>query len=116
MSGLLKQLEAAFDQVIIDAPPLLPVTDAAVLSKIADGVIVVVCSRQTAKHELERSLVTLQSVDARLLGLVINKLPRKGPGAMYYGYGYAPDTSPRSAPKQFPKDSRELAAPRRAKR
>jgi len=74
--------------------------------------IIVVSSGETAKHELERSLVSLQSVSARLLGLVINKLPRKGPGAMYYGYGYAPDnTAPRSAPKSFPKDARR-APPR----
>lgn len=72
--------------VIIDAPPLLPVTDAAVLSNIADGVLVVVKADSTSVDEVSKSLSNLHKVGANVLGFVLNRVPTKGTGASNYGY------------------------------
>ncbi|WP_407709936.1 polysaccharide biosynthesis tyrosine autokinase [Arthrobacter nitrophenolicus] len=86
MQQLIVQLETSFDAVIIDAPPLLPVTDAAVLSQFVGGVILVVGSQKLRKKDIEKSIAALQMVDANLLGIVLNRLPAKGPEAYTYTY------------------------------
>jgi len=86
MRDLIGHLQRSFDTVIIDAPPLLPVTDAAVLSQHVGGVIVVVGSQKLRTHDLEKSLNALEMVGSHILGIVLNRLPPKGPDA--YGYGY----------------------------
>jgi polysaccharide biosynthesis transport protein len=88
MVALLRQLQQRFDVIIIDAPPLLPVTDAAVLSRICDGAVVVVRYGKTKREQLERTAKALSTVDARILGTVLNMAPTKGPDAYAYGYGY----------------------------
>ena len=85
--------EQRFDFVIIDAPPLLPVTDAAVLSRICDGAVLVVRYGKTRREQLERTAQALRTVDARILGTVMNMAPTKGPDAYAYGYGYSYATS-----------------------
>jgi capsular exopolysaccharide synthesis family protein len=92
MQNVIRQLEAAYDYVLIDAPPLLPVTDATVLSRIAGGAIVVVGAGRIRRDQLRRSLETLEAVGAPLHGLILNFLPSKGPDAYtYYAYGYDGD-------------------------
>lgn len=86
MSNLLERLETVFDAVIIDAPPLLPVTDAAVLGRNVGGVVLVVSVQKTTQQEVQKSMAALSMVNANLLGIVLNRLPIKGPDA--YGYGY----------------------------
>lgn len=86
MQQLVSRLEAAFDAVIVDAPPLLPVTDAAVLSQIVGGVVLVVGSQQIKTADLEKSISALEMVEANLLGVILNKLPSKGPDAYAYSY------------------------------
>lgn len=86
MANLLLRLEAAFDVVIVDAPPLLPVTDAAVLSQHVGGAVIIVGAQKTTIHDLEKSLASLTMVGARVLGLVLNRLPAKGPDAYSYSY------------------------------
>lgn len=86
MRDLIERLESAFDTVIIDAPPLLPVTDAAVLSQQVGGVVVVVGSQRVRRPELERSLKALNLVGADVLGIVLNRIPSKGPDAYAYDY------------------------------
>jgi polysaccharide biosynthesis transport protein len=88
MVALLRQLQQRYDVVIIDAPPLLPVTDAAVLSRICDGAVIVVRYGKTKREQLERTANALATVDARILGTVMNMAPTKGPDAYAYGYGY----------------------------
>lgn len=99
MNLLIRRLEDTFDTVIIDAPPLLPVTDAAVLSQHVGGVVLVVGSQKLRHHDLEKSLGSLKMVDSNLLGFVLNRLPSKGPDAYaysYYSYGTATATGPRA--------------------
>lgn len=90
MGELIKHLEQRFDAVIIDAPPLLPVTDAAVLAQQVGGVVLVVGASKVKLPDLEKSLRALELVQADLLGVVMNWLPAKGPDAYAYNaYSYA---------------------------
>jgi len=86
MKELITRLEDVFDSVIIDAPPLLPVTDAAVLSQHVGGVVVVVGAQKLRRQDLKKSLDALEMVDANVLGIVLNRLPVKGPDSYAYGY------------------------------
>ncbi len=72
--------------VIIDAPPLLPVTDAAILGHGADGALITIATGTTLDHELQTALTHLGNAQARPLGVVLNKVSRKSAGAGYYGY------------------------------
>jgi capsular exopolysaccharide synthesis family protein len=101
MRETVHELESRFDLVIIDAPPLLPVTDAAVLSTITGGTVVVVGAGMVNRDQLSKSLQSLEAVQGRVLGLVMNLLPTKGGDAYsYYREGYAPE-SPRKRAKDL---------------
>lgn len=103
MKQLINHLERTFDAVIVDAPPLLPVTDAAVLAQEVGGVILVVGARKVNTNEVEKSLATLEMVDADLVGVVLNRLPTKGPDAYAYGsYSYDSATDPSTSMDQVP--------------
>lgn len=86
MKQLITRLEDAFDAVIIDAPPLLPVTDAAVLAQQVGGVVLVVGAQKVRTPDLEKSIASLEMVNADILGVVLNRLPAKGPDAYAYSY------------------------------
>jgi capsular exopolysaccharide synthesis family protein len=92
MVELVDTLRGRFDMVIIDTPPLLPVTDAAVASALADGVVLVVRYGKTSRAQVVSAIHSLRSVDARLLGSVFNMRPAKSliQGG-YDGYGYRED-------------------------
>ncbi|MGP4031799.1 polysaccharide biosynthesis tyrosine autokinase [Pseudarthrobacter sp. 1C304] len=70
--------------VLVDAPPLLPVTDAAVLTRIADGAIVVIRAGKTTDEELGKSLGNLGRVNGNVLGTILNRVPTTGAGAYRY--------------------------------
>ncbi|MGV2982224.1 polysaccharide biosynthesis tyrosine autokinase [Microbacterium sp. AGC85] len=74
--------------VILDSPPVLPVTDAAVLAASADGVIIVVSSGKTTFDMLQRAISSITRTTGRVLGVVLNKVPRKGAESAYYGREY----------------------------
>ena len=96
MADLLVQLRERADLVIIDSPPLLPVTDAAVLARHADGVVLVVRHGRTTRDHLARALDRLRAVDARVLGGVLSMVPAhrsEYSGSYSYGYGYQPEVS-----------------------
>lgn len=95
---LLAAARSAYDVVIIDAPPLLPVSDAAVLSTMADGVVVVVGARRVRRQQLAQALRTLAGVEARVLGFILAFAPRSGPGGSYYGYSQSRRRWPRILP------------------
>lgn len=94
MKSLLSRLEISFDVVIIDAPPLLPVTDAAVLSQHVGGVVIVVGTQKLRGQDLEKSINALELVGSNILGFVLNRLPPRGPDAYAYGY-YTNEDKPR---------------------
>ncbi|WP_082008025.1 polysaccharide biosynthesis tyrosine autokinase [Microbacterium mangrovi] len=104
--------------VIIDAPPLIPVTDAAVLGHNADGVIVVGTVGKTTYEMLGKALANLDRAGTRALGIVLNRVPRRGAGAAYYGYQYhgeyyrrdEPD-APAPAPTPMPAPAGDAQSP-----
>lgn len=96
MAGVLAELRAAYDVIVIDAPPLLPVTDAALIASQVDGALLVVRHGKTTREQLAASRERLDAVGATTLGSVFNMVPKKGRGnygsgyGYGYGYGYAP--------------------------
>ncbi|MGO4202789.1 polysaccharide biosynthesis tyrosine autokinase [Rhodococcus sp. TAF43] len=88
---LFADLRSRFDFVIIDASPLLPVTDAAVLAVKVDGALVVVKHGQTKREQVSRAIGNLRSVGATVLGTILTMTPAKGKGAYEYKYYYDSD-------------------------
>ena len=88
---LLHRLRVMYDLVIIDAPPLLPVADAAITAAQVDGAIVVVRHGRTGRDQLRHAIERLDQVGARTFGMVVNMTPRRRRRGFYgyeYGYGY----------------------------
>jgi capsular exopolysaccharide synthesis family protein len=98
MRVLLEEAEQRFDVVLLDSPPVLAVTDAAVLSTIADGVVLVVRVGSTVRAAAERSASQLQAVHGRLVGTVMNDIDFRQRafggtyGYYYYYYYYGSET------------------------
>ena len=88
MRQLIKELSEEFI-VVVDVPPLLPVTDASLLSHSVDGVILVGSIGRSHREQMTEASSILKKVNANLFGLVLNRAPRKGLGNSYYGFGYA---------------------------
>ena len=88
MRQLIKELSEEFI-VVVDVPPLLPVTDASLLSHSVDGVILVGSIGRSHREQMTEAASTLKKVNANLFGMVLNRAPRKGLGNSYYGFGYA---------------------------
>ena len=74
--------------VILDAPPLLPVTDAGLLSAFCDGALLVQAAGKTQIEQSQQCRRILDQVGSQLLGVVLNKAPVKGAAAIAYGGGY----------------------------
>ena len=88
MRQLINELSEEFI-VVVDVPPLLPVTDASLLSHSVDGVILVGSIGRSHREQMTEASNILKKVNANLLGMVLNRAPRKGLGNSYYGFGYA---------------------------
>jgi succinoglycan biosynthesis transport protein ExoP len=93
---LFEELRKVYDYVIIDSPPLLPVTDGALLSRIADGALLVVRSHRTTGDQVAQAVDNLEKADATLLGLVTvaNRPAKKGSNGYYDSYYYSTKNSP----------------------
>jgi len=93
MERLLEQLSSLYDIVLIDTPPLLPVTDAAILAKITGGAVVVAAADKLHHQQLADGLGSLEDVGARVLGVVLNRLAHKQKDSYsYYDYAEGPST------------------------
>lgn len=89
MSTLLAEVRQDYDVVIVDAPPLLPVADAALLAAQADGALLAVRHNSTTTDQVRGSADRLASVGAALLGTITTMTPPAKKGSRYgYGYGY----------------------------
>ncbi|MBM7241668.1 polysaccharide biosynthesis tyrosine autokinase [Rhodococcus fascians] len=118
--ALLVELRSRFDYVIVDGAPLLPVTDSAVLTTHADGALLVTRYGHTKSNELARAIGNLETIGARVLGVVLALTPSKK-GDMYsYSYNYTADTNlpgqvvppvPAPAPQGPVEPSGPVAAP-----
>jgi len=108
MSHFIGEFNRMFDVVIYDTPPLLPVTDAAILAKNVGGAIIVVAAGRTHKNQLKGAIGALDNVGAPISGLVLTMLPTKGPdaygyGRYGYGYGYGDDVASVSSTESAPR-------------
>jgi capsular exopolysaccharide synthesis family protein len=112
---LIRRLRASYDMVIIDAPPLLPVADASVLSTLADGTIVVIRHARTTRDQVEEAVNRVKQVGGRVYGVVVNMVAKRAVGSYYYYY--YEETSPTSVKGGAKAKSRggERAAVRRRK-
>lgn len=100
-AAMKKLLSALADNyvIILDSPPLLPVTDAAVLTANADGALIVVSEGKTTDTELGGALAQLEAVSGTVLGVIINKVSKAAGSSSYYNgyYGYYGHTYGESA-------------------
>ncbi len=87
--------------VIVDTPPVLPVTDAAVLAPHVDGVVLVTAAGETHRGALTRAATTLGATRTRLLGIILNKTDLDSSGS-YYGHYYGPYTTTPTKTSRLP--------------
>jgi len=85
---MLEALRSEYDHIVIDSPPVLSVTDAVLMSVLADSVLLVIRSRQTTKGALRRSLDVLHQASANVMGVVLNAFNVNGEEYAYYRYYY----------------------------
>jgi tyrosine-protein kinase len=102
MRGLLDRLTATYDMVLLDSPPLLPVTDAAVLSKVAGGVLVVVGADRIHRPQLHDTLVSLDTAGIHLFGIVLNKTNPRDQATYAYGSARVADDGSTAAGQMTP--------------
>ncbi|NKS18700.1 polysaccharide biosynthesis tyrosine autokinase [Rhodococcus hoagii] len=98
---LFTDLKARFDYVVVDASPLLPVTDAAVIAAKVDGALIAVRYGKTKRDQVARAVGNLRSAGANVLGTILTMTPAKGENAYEYKYYYdsdAPAPKPGSTP------------------
>lgn len=81
-------LRNVVDVVVVDSPPLLPVSDALVLSNYVDGTVLVTNAARTSEDDLRLALDRLDQVNAEVIGTVLNEVKTKNILGYGYGYGY----------------------------
>src|SRR5205823_13979401 len=85
LAELMEQLTVWFDWIVIDSPPLLPLADTSVWSRLADGILLVAREGITRKRELQRGLEILDH--SKMLGLVLNSSDSTDQSNYYQHYG-----------------------------
>ena len=88
LEELIQILRRKFDIVIIDTPPILPVTDAAIIASKVDGVVLIVRGGKTRVNQFRGACETLRLVNANIVGTVINMIPLNTREYDNYGYRY----------------------------
>jgi polysaccharide biosynthesis transport protein len=84
------RLRHHYDLVLIDSPPILPVTDPVILARHADAALLLAAAGQTRRADLHRAAEKLDQVSARVLGIVLNKVTRRTERNYGYSYSYKP--------------------------
>jgi polysaccharide biosynthesis transport protein len=99
MEKLLSDLAERYDIVLLDSAPLLPVTDAAVLTKLAGGALLVAGADRIHRPQLEQAIASLETAGAHLHGIVLNKTARQEGNSYAYGYSdvHRDTSTPRKA-------------------
>ena len=94
LSPLMEQLEAWFDWIVIDSPPVLPLADTSLWSRLADGVLLVTRRGITEKQQLQRGLDAIEK--SKLLGALMNSSSNASHSDYYQRYSYT--SSPENTP------------------
>jgi capsular exopolysaccharide synthesis family protein len=87
MRATLAQLREDYDYVLIDSPPVMPVTDALLLSTMVDGVVLVINSKKTPSHIVKETHSRLTYARANILGVVLNQVDARPTEYAHYYYG-----------------------------
>lgn len=87
-SELLAWAETTYEQIVVDAPPSLAVTDPTIIGRLVDGIVLVVRPDKNRRRLVIRAAETFTSVGIRVLGLVANHVSGESSGDFSYGYGY----------------------------
>ena len=96
MNQVLGIVSHEHDVVIIDSPPVMPVSDALLLATVVDGVVLVVNSLKTSKHHVKMTCAKLEYARAKIFGVLLNEIDVKHPGYGHYSHYYNHYTKPDS--------------------
>ena len=108
MLKLLDELKQLADIVIIDGTPCELVTDSVILSRIVDSTVIVTAHEETKKESLQRVITSIQNVDGKIAGVVVNKVPistKKYEQSYYYGSTDKKNSSSKTTKKRNTKKS-----------
>ncbi|MPQ33294.1 polysaccharide biosynthesis tyrosine autokinase [Clostridium estertheticum] len=86
MKNFIEELKKTYDYIILDTPPIILVTDAQILAQYTDGCLLVVSSKEAERDAAVKAKGLLDKVNAKILGIVLNKVDLKKKG--YYNYEY----------------------------
>ncbi len=115
---IIERVASHVDFVVIDTPPLLPVTDGATVATLADATLLVCRGGKTTREQAERSVDALEKVGRRPVGVVLNAVTRgRGAYSYEYGYYYPPNSGSGTDGQRLnrmPRDSTGVAAGRTA--
>ena len=88
MKDLLQEAAETYDYVFLDMPPVLAVTDAALMSSRVDGTVIILGSGDIGPDEGKQAKELLEKVHANILGVILNKVPQHHKSGYYYYYYY----------------------------
>lgn len=94
MANVLAELGRRYDVVLLDAPPLLPVTDAAIIGAACDGALFVVRHGRTTRNQVKAAVAALEAVSVRVLGTVLSMAPESASSPYYEYYSALEETEP----------------------
>lgn len=110
MAQLLRDLAQRYDYVLVDSPPVLPVTDAAAVAPASDGVLLVCRAGKTTVQQVASAATSLRTASGKVVGVVLSMAPTRGVGARaqynsYYASNTARPTSKSTSGSMSPADS-----------
>ena len=91
MRQVIERVRDGYDAVVLDSPPVLAIVDAVVLSRYADGVLLVLDGRRSRRRSVRRAVQTLRAVEAPILGIVFNRARVHASDYGYYGAAPMPE-------------------------
>lgn len=97
MKTFLEKVSLQYDTVILDAPPVIAVTDASVLAPLVDGVVLVVKAGSSRIDMVKEAKQQLEKVNARIIGVVLNEVKMRGEDYRYYSYYRGKEKTPKVA-------------------
>jgi succinoglycan biosynthesis transport protein ExoP len=108
----IEELAARFDRVIVDSPPIVAVTDSAIVSRVMDGTVFVVRAFKTSKHLSGQGLRALRDVGSRVIGVVLNAVNlNRQEYSYYYHYNYYGRHGYSTTPSEPEADTQTAAPP-----